>query len=58
MVDKLLTKDQRVRPSIHEILNFDSMKEKMKLYGYSMPTAQELMLPADKDKQLPKMVAA
>jgi len=33
------------------------MKEKMKLYGYSMPTQDELMLPADKEHRLPKMVA-
>jgi hypothetical protein len=33
------------------------MKEKMKLYGYSMPTAEELMLPANREQRLPKMVA-
>jgi hypothetical protein len=35
----------------------ESMKEKMKLYGYSMLTEDELMLPAAKEKQMPRMVA-
>lgn len=35
----------------------DSMKEKMKLYGYLMPTADEMTLPANKDKAMPRMVA-
>jgi hypothetical protein len=49
MIDKLLLKDQRARPGIQEILESETMKEKMKLYGYSMPTAEELMLPANRE---------
>jgi hypothetical protein len=30
----------------------------MKLYGYSMPSAQELILFEENDKKMPKMVAA
>lgn len=35
----------------------ESMKEKMKLYGYSMLTEDELMLPGDKEKLMPRLVA-
>jgi hypothetical protein len=34
----------------------ESMKEKMKLYGYSMPTAQDLMLPGNREKNLKQLV--
>ncbi len=44
MVDKLLQKSTSARPSMQEILNFSSMQEKMKLYGYSMPASDELKL--------------
>lgn len=35
MVNQLLLKDYKKRPSIQEIMNFDSMKKRMQLYGYS-----------------------
>jgi hypothetical protein len=30
-------------------LNLDSMKEKMKLFGFSIPSEEELMLPAARE---------
>jgi NIMA (never in mitosis gene a)-related kinase len=36
MVEKLLEKDQKKRPGIDQIFNMDCMKERMKLYGYSL----------------------
>lgn len=52
MVDKLLNKSSSARPSMQEILNFDSMREKMKLYGYSMPAVDELKLANQRDKEM------
>ena len=34
MVNKLLLKNQRNRPSIQEILEMSEMKKRMELYGY------------------------
>jgi len=42
VVEKLLTKDYRRRPDIEEILRFESMTEKMRLYGYTLPAAESL----------------
>ena len=42
MVDKLLTKDYRARPDIEQILRYDSMMEKMRLYGYDLPSIEQL----------------
>lgn len=33
------------------------MKEKMKLYGYSLPSPDEMKIQAERDKQMPRMVA-
>ena len=57
MVDKLLNKSSTARPSMQEILNLDIMKEKMKLYGYTMPGQDELRLQNARDKDMQKMVA-
>ena len=38
----MLVKDYRKRPTIEEILRMDSIAEKMRLYGYSMPSSDEL----------------
>lgn len=42
LVDKLLTKDYRIRPDIEEVLSMDSVQEKMRLYGYEKPSADTL----------------
>jgi hypothetical protein len=57
IIEKLLNKSSSARPSIQEILNFESMKEKMKLYGYSMPDSAELKLLHNRDKEMQRMVA-
>ena len=44
LVDKLLIKDYRKRPTIEDILNYESIQEKMKLYGYSAPAPHELKI--------------
>lgn len=44
MVDRLLIKDFRQRPTIEQILHMDSMAEKMRLYGYEVPTAEALKI--------------
>ena len=44
MVDKLLTKDYRVRPDIEQILRLDSMTEKMRLYGYQVTPIEQLKI--------------
>ena len=41
---------------MQDILNFDSMKEKMKLYGYSMPMQDDLKLMNARDKEMQQMV--
>ncbi len=48
VVEKLLTKDYRKRPDIEQILRFDSMVEKMKLYGYTLPSLESLKIPSNK----------
>ena len=42
IIDRLLLKDHRKRPSIEEILNLPSLQDKMKLYGYSAVSSEEL----------------
>lgn len=42
----MLIKDYRKRPSIEEILKFDCIVEKMKLYGYIVPSQEELKIKA------------
>jgi hypothetical protein len=42
MIDRILLKDYRKRPSIDEILNSPSMQDKMKLYGYTSVRSEEL----------------
>lgn len=44
MVDKLLTKDYRVRPDIEQILRYDCMTEKMRLYGYQVIPIEQLKI--------------
>ena len=46
LVDKLLTKDYRQRPDIDQILRFDSVLEKMRLYGYEAPSSESLKIAA------------
>ena len=36
LVDQLLQKDQKKRPGIDQVLKFDFMRERMKLYGYDI----------------------
>lgn len=36
LVEQLLQKDQKKRPGIDQVLKFDYMRERMKLYGYDI----------------------
>jgi len=42
MVDKLLCKDYKKRPSIQEILEMVVMTEKATYFGYTIPKATDL----------------
>lgn len=44
MVDALLLQDYRKRPSVQEILNSNTMQEKMKAYGYTATAESELKI--------------
>ena len=44
VVDKMLVKDYRKRPSIEELLRYECVAEKMKLYGYTVPSTDELKI--------------
>lgn len=44
LVDKLLIKDYRKRPTIEDILKYECIVEKMKLFGYSAPAPDELKI--------------
>lgn len=56
MVDRLLLKDYRQRPAIMDILSTSIVVEKMKKYGYTMPSEGELKIGGDRNLQ--RMVAA
>lgn len=56
MVDRLLLKDYRQRPAIMDILSTASMVEKIKKYGYTVPSEGELRIGGDRN--MPRMVAA
>jgi len=44
MINSLLTKSQKERPSIEQILRSPTMTEKMKAYGYSLPNEDDLKI--------------
>lgn len=56
MVDRLLLKDYRQRPAIMDILSSATMVEKLKKYGYTVPSEGELRIGGDRN--MPRMVAA
>ncbi len=56
MVDRLLLKDYRQRPAIMDILSSATMAEKLKKYGYTVPSEGELRIGGDRN--MPRMVAA
>lgn len=49
LVNKLLTKDYRTRPDIEQVLRMDSVAEKMRLYGYELPSVESLKLGRNPD---------
>ena len=44
MIDRILMKDYRKRPSIDDILNSATMIDKMKLYGYTPVRSEDLKI--------------
>jgi hypothetical protein len=40
----MLVKDYRKRPTIEDILRSDCITEKMRLYGYTVPSSEELKI--------------
>jgi len=43
LIDVLLQKSQLKRPGLTEIFKMSSMRERMKTYGYSLETHQEII---------------